>query len=1231
MVPSTPVLAPPSPLLPSFYHHDRAWRLILCLEHGVYLPHSRASKHIHSAHTGLHLIQPYATVDILRYIDGLDLIAAIEDWTPPIDPIAPIPALGQPFAGHLCLAPGCQFRCKHRKGMNRHLRVEHGWDALNKRRGHADRRPAQVAPMQYLFGRSNPVSQGFIRVHYPYSLYERASGLRGHEQGSIWPPCGSQSILIQSPSILPPSTPPAPASLLNWSSPHGDPANLDPQVYPDQTDSWMQRTGWQELFGGRCRRWIHQSSLRPGIPPGVMVFDQDLTTATQGRPALSTRRTEKVCSVIEAHATALIQAAIDNVHTSSWRARVKLVSFTSTAARRRAFQPLKRVNSEKKYSQIWQRLLLCLIRVSRHRQQYQQQCWGLSLPEEVQNACDQAYSQALKILDLQKRHRRSRTANIDEALDHSYVEDQLQQTLSDLSYALVAPSRRERAMTQYPVVYFAGILGLTSTGTFLRARDYTTHLAALVWISRAVFLFRWLPPSFRPLSPVQHRSGRNEASVTPAASVGSESENNESRSAPYNGDQANTDVDEVDHYFNSDGEGSYSSNEDRADDSDSSLGGRQYKTPVSGQRRWDSQAQDDSYFEKLDRFCQQQEEYLLFHSDYPFSELVCLLAMGLRIGARQPGPSKVFWSENKQTLRLSGHGHSFTMDQFRAFAQQSLTHAVKALNALLGGMTDHTKLNGLHDNLADPRYGYSVASSLDQDRPMEIFLEHLQNKSDRDRNGPFRDEKGHWQRKRIMVYLNQCTVAMQLALVAVHIWGGQPGRGPEISATKYRQGRNSPRNVFWTLDQLMIHQPYNKSAAITEDQNGTSYFLPDQLSLALVRFLLYVRPALSYLCSQTQVPFQSSDYLFRSYMPNAAARKAIRWTSPHLTRLLRSASGPFKLDFTLQSYRQAAVAIAHTHLASNPTPTALARAERIRLFDQQAGHNKRAKTFNYNQNGDYPTGMQPSDLMNAASLTREWHRWLGAEPTCLASTSTDQRRSPLWTPVKRPFRPSQPQKPSLTPEQPPSSPSEAFHTPPESFHTPPESFRTPPPFSQSPPPRSCSTQPPSSLPSLDQMLGRPLSAPISPSARPHSQRPPRSRIHLTPPLVLTYSPATSLSSRGQSTPSDDWSAASSEEVGDSPRRSRVQSPRQPRIKRLRRRDPVDYRASTSPEAVLEPAPSPSPLSGSDQPVLGPTQPMMRSLLSRSPSFPSFQGSQDLIRVEIPCTAAPTLKKRQRGE
>lgn len=278
--------------------------------------------------------------------------------------------------------------------------------------------------------------------------------------------------------------------------------------------------------------------------------------------------------------------------------------------------------------------------------------------------------------------------------------------------ALITPAKRERRMQSYPLVYFLGILGLTDAGSYLRARDHSTYTSALIYTVRILFLHYYLPFGTDPYS----------LDLSPSALQGAEIERTDS-----------------DQEFNYPTDASPNELEQYLDEEE-----EPYEEVQSSEIQTEAEGvaadKDSDYFRRYDLFSANHQRFLLYYSEYPFSELANLLIKGSMLGKRQQGLSGTYWSDQMQTLQLSRNGLTLTLLQFRAFAQSCLDQAITGLNGLLYGMPDHCDLASLQDDLTNRERGYSVASSSVQTGPvpMEIFIDHIKNLlKDHDCNGLF--------------------------------------------------------------------------------------------------------------------------------------------------------------------------------------------------------------------------------------------------------------------------------------------------------------------------------------------------------------------------------------------------------------------------------------------------------------------------------------------------------------
>src|SRR5579859_1198667 len=79
-------------------------------------------------------------------------------------------------------------------------------------------------------------------------------------------------------------------------------------------------------------------------------------------------------------------------------------------------------------------------------------------------------------------------------------------------------------------------------------------------------------------------------------------------------------------------------------------------------------------------------------------------------------------------------------------------------------------------------------------------------------------------------------------IILVHITGGQPGRGTEITTLRYANSMQTLRNIFVKEGQVMIMTENHKSEAMTDQSKVIPRFLCSRVSKLLVVYLSDVLP-----------------------------------------------------------------------------------------------------------------------------------------------------------------------------------------------------------------------------------------------------------------------------------------------------------------------------------------------------------------------------------------------------
>lgn len=993
--------------LPDLLRYNSRLKLLLCIEHGYHLTRADAFSHLRNQHKGYRISRRSPRTELLNTIARLDLVESDQDFCAPKEVVARVPELGTPFWGIQCAFDHhCFFRAKSMLNIRKHLKADHDWF---RARGPAQdtRYPICSYPMQFLWAKNKVLLNGYIRVaastDMPANDVHRFDQIdTSRRRGPKWPKSGAAHVSSDSyepdlPSNKSGSPSRRPEEI--WSSParpvHDSKDKRE--VNPDQWNPWLQRTGWLDMFGQRNLYRIHRMAGLPEtfLGPFDLVKDLKKTAQYPKKPTLqSSSRTEDVVRIVHRGFESFMIAVLETVTNSSYNVRQQVNSHSTNLRYSRALKRLRLNTSEKRYINIWKQLLALIMRMSQVSGSDQLNYWGVQLDADTHACAEQLYNIAEQLKEKRSPYI-SRTMDVNNQIDIDVLEQRLEHTLRALCIALIMPRRRLVDQHRYPLVYFAGVLGLTHTETYVPVQDYTSRLAALIWIIRALFLHITLPEDN------QTRYARQQEHDDPHA---------DSDDADLAYPDEDADIDEDADVGSSkqvkrdllDSEMGLSEAESDPDEE----GYEPFSTTSTINTPSSDLASNETALRARDEFTRKRLKYLNMDSEYPFGELVHVFRFGRKLGAVQQGRSKVYWSADWETIQLKKNGNTFTMTQFRTFARGVLQSAITALDDLLFSMPDQIDLNSIQDAMNNSAQGYSFIDQYDPELLRQRFLDHIATLHDSNIQGPFKYyARGPWRPERINEYLQQITAALEVTLVAIHIWCGSPARGSELTLLRYRNSKTDKRTMYWVLDTFLLDLTYNKSVSVTADQGSIGRIIPERLSRALARFLLYVRPSLSYLCDKAQLPFLSSDYLFRTYRVNTGQNTPDHWHSKTLSSLLVYHSARYGLNFGIASYRQSALAINQNQLTSvaerfRKDPD----LHRSRLLTTQAGHCKFTESHSYNQNGHFPHHMQPAHIMTIEQASREWHAWL--DPTDAVTGLNKPNSEPNSPSLKSTYRDS---------------------------------------------------------------------------------------------------------------------------------------------------------------------------------------------------------------------------------
>ena len=391
-----------------------------------------------------------------------------------------------------------------------------------------------------------------------------------------------------------------------------------------------------------------------------------------------------------------------------------------------------------------------------------------------------------------------------------------------------------------------------------------------------------------------------------------------------------------------------------------------------------------------------REKHLCEGSFSPASSILTQLALGKALNKLHRSPSNIYWSDDRKIVYYDGKG--VTMAKIRVMWQELWRQLKEILDELL-----------FHQGVPDVPLAEVVdhmGSAQNFRRDNFSFLDHVENHGTCKKDWQFLyqrmlHDEPKWQLVKIgsgsadrewidvrkSAYLNREGQFLSKLMVAMHVMGGQPARGPELGSIKVVNSVYSARNIYVINGRVVFLTVYDKARKRRGNTEYVLRCLPDQLSQILAKYLIYVRPF-------SQVVGQREwDYLF--------ADEGGPWAGAQLTQALAAVTNKhLGVRLTVLSWRQVAIAIANQHLAQasktwdqeggeEEGDEEFAEGEdeaevELNVFQhilvRQSAHGQRVARRHYAIDGAFLNFLGP-ELVNAyTQASRAWHIFFKIDP-----------------------------------------------------------------------------------------------------------------------------------------------------------------------------------------------------------------------------------------------------------
>jgi hypothetical protein len=191
---------------------------------------------------------------------------------------------------------------------------------------------------------------------------------------------------------------------------------------------------------------------------------------------------------------------------------------------------------------------------------------------------------------------------------------------------------------------------------------------------------------------------------------------------------------------------------------------------------------DDKKFRTL------RDEYLSDGSFSVMSKMLSLLAYGKNLALNHGNAGSVFWSKDGRTMSIQGR--SIAINRVRRMVSGIIGEAEDLLWRSLmwsdNGQRFEVPLGELEDNVTWTKRGASFLNNAHNKLgdKREWMLERMLSHD----TGRKMLADNEWVGRRVRAYLREVDKFRELLLLCVHLTGGQPARGSEITSVRFKNG-----------------------------------------------------------------------------------------------------------------------------------------------------------------------------------------------------------------------------------------------------------------------------------------------------------------------------------------------------------------------------------------------------------------------------------------------------------
>ncbi|OAA73184.1 recQ family helicase [Cordyceps fumosorosea ARSEF 2679] len=375
------------------------------------------------------------------------------------------------------------------------------------------------------------------------------------------------------------------------------------------------------------------------------------------------------------------------------------------------------------------------------------------------------------------------------------------------------------------------------------------------------------------------------------------------------------------------------------------------------------------------------------------SRIINWMAYGKGHRNKTGGTPSVRWSEDESTLYHNGD--ELVVSEFQHMARDMIVQADTIANQLFRGQWDELSQSILMSRIKDHMARRGTGQSFVHDDRNQ-WLEPGPGKVLRAiETSVFNPTTATWKYNNVHRWLQRLRRFRELLYAISHIWGGQPGRGPEVATMRHCDSQQLTRNVLVLDGQLTFITDRDKMKAIRDHGRKVARFLPDPAGRLVVAYIAWLLPAEQMLLRRCSLPEPEASEV--EFMWRHRASKA--WDTDRLSNILgRLTQEHVKLRMGVARYRVVAIELGRRvrGLVMKQVESQAGEAddgeeleiddftgEVIRyqggyniVWDLQGTHGTKIARQGYAVHIGVPGRLQPELLATFRSISRLWHQFL---------------------------------------------------------------------------------------------------------------------------------------------------------------------------------------------------------------------------------------------------------------